>query len=330
MKGKKSMFKIKKTIEIPNEMILLRFLENLLSKGVTTPITEEMFFSVREKWIETIEKDPTMLASKQKIKFLEEDFFDIIEKANNVGKCNQEKNIRINTEINEEKKGVAIPTYSLKKTDLDAWKGKFGREIYLLDSILNEKVSSIPLCEFSLKNVPEDILIKAEKVSAFYINDLIQRYIKYKISYGKWPNQCEDIDEYVFKRNIASFIDEKGTKEIFKLAYLNAIKVVCQEILSKENSPLFFSNNDQNLLAHANFLKFVLPEPLQFLKIFKHNPLEAYNASIDLQVLKQAIYYDTIYDRFSPYQGNSHLVRKNGIVDKDTVKIMKKRIGKIR
>lgn len=205
-----------------------------------------------------------------------------------------------------------------------------GREIYLFEWLLNKKIPSFTLCDYQLEHASKKNLSHAKKVSAFYMNDLIERYIKYKISYGKWPNQCENIDEYIFKRNIAPLIDEKGTAETFKIAYLNAIKVVCQSLETKKNNDsLLFSNNEQNLLAHANFLKFVLPEQLQFLKMFKYNPLQAYNSSMDIQVLKQSVLFDSAYNRSSPYQGLPYFVRNNGIIDENTVKIMEKRIGKI-
>lgn len=333
------MLKKMKTITLKNEIVLLKYLETLLSNGITTPITEDMYFHVIEELIKEAQKDPLMITKKKNLTFSSENFSDIIEKANRLNnKNNKEKKEKIKIEKDENGKEMASATYFLKKGDMPYGHDVQEREYILLDTLLKQKISSPTLCDYPLDMVSEDILNKAKKVSAFYINDLIERYIQYKISYGKWPSQCKNIDEYIFKRNIAPLIDENGTAEVFKQAYLNAIKVTCQIIDShtktKEKDPLFyestfFSNNEQNVLAHANFLKFVLPESLQFLKMFKYNRLEAYNTAIDIQILRQTVFFDTTYDISSPYQGSSRIVRENGIVNEETVHIMEKRIGKL-
>ena len=48
----------------------------------------------------------------------------------------------------------------------------------------------------------KDIKINGKRTNKNLVlkeNDLIERYVKHEVEEKRWPRQCKDIDEYIFK-----------------------------------------------------------------------------------------------------------------------------------
>lgn len=169
----------------------------------------------------------------------------------------------------------------------------------------------------------------SKKVASFFINDLIERYVKSRISKGYWPSQCRDIDRYIFARDIGKYIDENGTVDTFKKAYLYAIDAVCMLLKEEKTEKLEISNNPYHMLAHANFLKLIMTEELSFLKQFSYNKYQVRDEAITVTISKNKVKFKSSACVFSdPYeQWSDDYEYKEGDIGTQFVEIMKKRIG---
>jgi len=321
----------KKTKNIDSEKILLEYFYKLLENGNTNGITEVMYFQVLNEIKEKVNALSTSFAYQVEIK--QDNFENIV---NNANALNESKSGRLGKGIIIEKinsnRLIALPTYNLiKYNNRKPIIGHYGED-KCVDEVLSSKVKPITLSKYDITEVSEEKLDTAKRVSALFINELIQRYVKSKIKQGTWPSQCSNIDEYIFKRDIAKVIDEKGTKTNFKKAYLQAIRVVCQLLEdAKTNEIVQISNSNVEALAYANYLKMISPKSLEFLKEYSYNPFVINNSRINLRIDGKEIYYETRACTFSdPYGESSDEYRiTKGILGKEPVRIMEKRIGKI-
>ena len=84
---------------------------------------------------------------------------------------------------------------------------------YIVEKAKNQKNNPIPTCfeqslegsniilsnKPSIKERREELAIR---LSAFLLGEMMNRYIEYNISIGKWPSQCTDIHEFIFEKNL--------------------------------------------------------------------------------------------------------------------------------
>lgn len=322
---------MKQTIMLEPEDLLLSYFETLLKNGVTCGITKDMYFDLVAELTKKVNCDSNGLSlSYPNISAQVGDFESIVERADKkINKIPGTKTIYM-----KEDNGT-LAAYPTNKLILDNFSNKltyYPRIERMLKEVLKTKIPNIPLKDSVLNCAVPEILNNSKKVAAFFVNDFIERYVKCSIKKGKWPEQCRDIDEYVFRRNIAQYIDMEGTAEFFKILYIHAINVV-YELLEKkgEAEEIEFSNNEFYTLAHANFLKFIMPEKLQFLRAYKHDQYEENDASIKVSIIENEVKFVTntcVY--FDPYGNFSDdYVRYVGNIGSRYVEIMEKRIGKI-
>lgn len=295
------------------EKLIITYLSEMLESGITSGVTEEDFFCFVEK--------------------LENEFnYTIIEKCsfeNIICKANEfyfksEAGILM---VSEAEKNIAKPTYHLKKVDKvnELWP----RHYTVLKNVIAEKTEIIQYNFDMIERFPGKIISVANKVAAVYVNDAINRYVKSKIDDGRWPRQCSDIDEYIFKRDIARYIDEEGTRKTLHEAYIHAIAAVCNIMHLKSGEGVIeFSNDKRNLLAYANFKQLYLPEQFGFLGRFVYSEYEIKNKQINLAINVETVSFSTLSCTYSdPYgEWSDEFEHKSGLVDDRAVEIMKKRL----
>jgi len=318
----------KRELTINQGKVLLDYFARILSKGNTYGITEDMYFMAINEIVEKINESYLLFTNRVRIE--DDSFEEIVEEANKLNRSCKSKGIKLNTLNNG--KLIAIPTYDLKKIQLSGPIIGYNGEDSVLGTVLNERIPSIQLSNYELSSAKIEDLEIAKKVSAFYINNLINRYVKDKIKNGYWPGQCRDIDEFIFEKDLGKIIYAKGTKNAFTLAYLNAIKVVCEMLESrKPDETIQFTNSDFDRLAHANYLKFVLPSELSFLRNYKYSEYQTHNSRLDISIEGNEVRYKTNTCVFSdPYDDFSDEYKQtSGVVGEEPVLIMEKRIGKI-
>lgn len=317
---------------VNQDEILLRYFEVLLKNGITTGITETMYFDLVKEVIEKINSSISTLTDTVGIE--EFSFSNIVKKANQINSIESDgEKVGIKLQAINNEKILALPTYDLVKRKrqrnvINAFGRYDGDKV--LDKILETKATQIKMSTYKLGESSLENLDIAKKVSAFYVNDLIKRYVDDRIKNGYWPSQCKDIDEFVFKRNIAKCINEKGTSLTFKKTYLQAMKVVC-EILDLNQKRIEISNNPDNMLSYAHFLNFVLPSELQFLRYYSYNQYKIRNARMDITIENGNVNYKTCSCISSdPYGGwSDEYRREEGTLGNEEVLVMEKRIGKI-
>ncbi len=319
-------------IKITTEKALLEYLFERLSKGITEGISEKNFYMFLNEVVKNINEDKSISASK--VFYETEPYKDIAQRTRELTTREYNKNV---TGI-DIKRGVVCPNYNLVKDNFGSSWGKYstfgsGVRQTIMSSSLSQYVKNPKLSYFSCSKASDNNFELAKKIGAYFINDLIVRYINKKSKEGFWPSQCKNIDEYIFKRNIAAMIDEPGTKENLTNAYYHAIRVITKmlEINNYSNGKLVFSNDRKRLLAHANFLKIVLPEQISFLRHYTYNEYELFNANINASVIDNEAYYDNSECISSdPYSEWSDEYRSNkGIIDNAPVYVMERRIGKV-
>lgn len=317
-----------KNIIIENERAILEILNFKLKNGITTGISENDYDAFIELLIYGIKKDE--YEKNKKIIYEKKPFKELCDNVDKKIRPSYKNNVLYVTY----QKGIIKPTYDLK---LPEW-----REYYLFEDtyslrnrLVEKSLKNFIKVDFSssktsLIKVENEKLNLAEKVGAFFVNDLITRYIKNSIEKKRWPSQCSDADKYIFDRDIASLIDEKGTKKTFKFAYYQAIRVIVE--MMKKNNEIRLSNDDSNVLAYANFLKMLAPYDLRFLKEYKYDKYEMHNASIEVTIKENEAKLKTYtcadcdpYDDF----GDSY-TSEDMIINNNPVQVMKKRIGEIK
>lgn len=311
----------KEIINIRPESILAQYFHALLTSGITSGITEKMYNDFVDELVNKSE-----LAHEIMIK--PDSFENIVERMNKI--CSERViGVQLESIIGEDgnKMFIALPTYKLRKWGY----GQFRTDLYgcqqeIFEAILQNRIASQFPTESKVVSEKSDI---AKKVASFFINDLIERYVKSRISEGYWPSQCRDIDKYIFARDIGNYIDESGTADTFKKAYLHAIDEVCLLLANKKTETIKISNNPYHMLAHANFLKFVMPEEFSFLKQYVHHEYEMYDTAMTVTISPNEVKFQSSSCVFSdPYgEWSDDYKYEEGTIGTQSVEIMEKRIG---
>jgi len=316
----------KETITIKNEKALLEYLYKRLSLGCTDPITADEYFRFINLFEERVNSDNSL----EKILFERESFTDIVSKAmimlEKYG-CNNKCNPLSYKWTNGA--DAIYPTYDLKQIEYGVYRMvEQPRQMSIARTLMEELTPKINLSIYDF--IKFDSSEAAQKVAAFYINDIVNRYIQDKIKMGLWPAEFTDVDKYIFEENFAQTFNGLGTKEAFINAYIHATRIVSElKDNAHPNETLMFSNNPNNSLAYANFLKMFSPEQLQFLIKYSHNPYALNDAAIDIYTessdarfyTEACTYYDENGDWSNQYERNS------GVIVGESVKVMKKRLG---
>ena len=313
--------------EIRKEIVLLKYFSDLLSNGITTGVTLDEFNILLNEIVRTTNLGAFNIFKKEKIGSYE--FYNIVKKANEINKQSNPW-VYNGIEIKEDNNSItALPTYSLIKNM---------NVPNMLDPVVNALIknnadrlmNSLKTTPIDLENVPKQVIDISSKIAAYFINDVIERYVDDKIKFGFWPKQCSNVDEYVFKKNVAEYIDERGTAKTFKYAYINAINTVC-DLLKSDNSSImfdreiYFSNNDTNLLAFANYMKIFMPRSLDFLRQYKYFKYEPKSESRSLCILNDNVYKSKYTFVHSIVQNRPDDDCESLVLNED-VKVMEKRI----
>lgn len=301
--------------KIKQEKILLEYLRIRLLNGITDGVNEVDYFTVADGLIKSFNTDKSA-----DIRFKEEKFSDIGYNAENLTRGLYNK---MQTGVIF-KNNIISPTYNLRRYD-------FINNRILLNNT-HEKIMSeyfanlikpLELSTYSF-TTSEHNYKEAEKIAAVFINELINRYLKDVIKKGVWPNKFNDADKYIFDSNIGLHLKEKGTKEIFLLAYMNAIRTVL-ELKEENNIPIGFSNNPTYPLAYANYLKMIIPNELAFLTKYHYSGL---NKGIDVTTHNTTNYskYHNLFP-FIPCEWTKYYDFSNFIDSEGEYSIMKKRLS---
>lgn len=316
----------KEIINVKAESILAQYFQTLLTSGITIGITEKMYNDFVNELVNKVNTDTSEYA--REIRVEPDSFENIVQRMN---KIHSERvvGVRLKSIIVDDgnKMFVALPTYELKEWRYDEFKtGLYGRQDKIFKEILQAKIASQILPESKVISKKDDI---AKKVASFFVNDLIARYVKSRISKGYWPSQCRDIDKYIFDRDIGKSIDENGTADTFKKAYLHAVDEVCLLLADEEAETIEISNNPYHMLAHANFLKFIMPEELSFLKQYVHHKYEERDAAITVTISQNEVTFRSSACVFSDSYGewSDDYKHEKGTIETKSVEIMEKRIG---
>jgi len=315
----------KETITIKNEKALLEYLYKRLSLGFTEPMTEDEYF----RFINLLEERVNSDNNLERISFEREIFTDIVSKAMDIlykSGHNNASNPLLYKEINGV--GVLFPTYELKPIEHGTYRMiEKPRQMAIARTLMEELTPKINLSTYDF--IKFDSLDAAEKVAAFYINDIINRYIQDMVRLGVWPVEFTDADKYLFEHNLATTFNGEGTREVFINAYIHATRIV-SELKDNvvNNETIMFSNNPNNTLAYANYLKMLLPEQLQFLIKYSHNPYALNDMAIDVSTRSSDAYFHaeacTYYDETGEW--SNAYERNSGIIGSEHVKVMKKRL----
>ena len=316
----------KEIINVKAESILAQYCRTLLTSGITIGITEKMYNDFVNELVNKVNTDTSEYT--RGIRVEPDSFENIVQRMN---KIHSERvvGVRLKSIIDDDgnKMFIALPTYELKEWRYDEFKtGLYGGQDKIFKEILQAKIASQILPESKVISKKDDI---AKKVASFFVNDLIARYVESRISKGYWPSQCRDIDKYIFDRDIGKSIDENGTADTFKKAYLHAVDEVCLLLADEEAETIEISNNPYHMLAHANFLKFIMPEELSFLKQYVHHKYEERDAAITVTISQNEVTFRSSACVFSdPYgEWSDDYKHEKGTIGTKSVEIMKKRIG---
>lgn len=315
-------------IKLKNEKILLEYLYNKLLHGNIKEITSSEYFNFIEELVERINKDESEF--KKEVTYKKQSFEEIVNNVNLLTKTYYaDKNIKLSKDLITDQE-IIIPTYGLTRINYHDYKSDlYGRQLDIYKELLKESIICDEICDFPLDKESDKKANIAKRVTSVFINDLIDRYVIYKISENRWPKQCQNVDEYIFKRDIASLIDENGTKQIFQKLYLHALSMTLK-MISKINDldMIKFSNNPNNVLAYANFYKMISPQEFDFIKQFVYDRYEINNSSINVTVNESKVTFKTITcsnsDEYE-YDDDTYDIKEGNVSDKQ-VKIMEKRI----
>jgi hypothetical protein len=151
---------------------------------------------------------------------------------------------------------------------------------------------------FDLSSITEEQLKKSKQIAAYIVNDLVERYLDDQIECKCWPDQCRDISEFIFDKDLGSIINVKGTRSNFLGLYKNAVCVIAN--LCKTHETFEISNNEDNCLAYNNFLKIVGPFP--FIRDYIYSSYELRNKEIIIKVNSDYVHLEESQCMFSnPY-----------------------------
>lgn len=304
------------------EKLLLAYLNFLLINGYTDGITEEEFF----KFVD--EMNYEFLKEENKCEVQRDGIYKVVEDANYLNRCNSKSGIYI--EIVDGKLTI-LPTYDLKSDMEHEYLLSLGfsyNQIGILNKLFSKKLKKVSCEFFDFRNLSEEKRNLAKKVGAFIVNDLLQRYIKFEVSRSRWPIQCLDIDKYIFKKNIAQYIDLECTLAKCEELYAQAVRVVYTLLNNHNNSSkILFSTNRVNCLAYANYKKILAPKEFSFLEEFEEYAVkekEFLNIRIENGI---AMFSEEKY--MYAYDGYHLIDVKEQIISEHEVSIMDSRIASV-
>lgn len=318
----------KETITIKNEKALLEYLYKRLALGCTDPITENEYFRFINLFEQRVNNDNSL----ERISFEKESFVRIVAKAMEMlyktGHDNTSNPLSYK-EVNGV--GTIHSTYELKPIEYSTYRMvEKPRQMAIARTLMTELTPKVELSTYDF--IKFDSLEAAQKVASFYINDIINRYIQDMVRLGLWPSEFTDVDKYVFEQNFAQTFNGKGTKELFINAYIHATRIVSElKDSAANNETIMFSNNPNKPLAYANYLKMLSPEQLKFLIKYSHNPYALNDAAIDISTRSSDAYFNTEACTYYDENGDwsNRYERSNGIISRETVKVMQKRLRNI-
>lgn len=313
------------TIVIKHERLLVNLFYYLLSKGITKPVSEKLYFAIANETAKRIREDTGGYVTGVEIE--NESFENIVTKANTL--CDSTKNaIKL---CKQRGILVAKAQYNLRRPVYRPQinMGWYTRQEEIFEKVVDSKMKSVLARQSNVANVSEEQLIVAKKVAAWFVNRIIEKYIRSEVAKHRWPSQCTDIDEYVFKRNIAKYIAEEGTAEIFALLYQNATIVACR--LIKENKGTFIvCNRPSEVLAYANYIKLLDKSQFKFLQKLYNNPYEMKNTFLMCEINgKNVTYHSCMCVDSDPYDGDGMYKRDSGVVSEKEIEIIETRIANI-
>lgn len=301
---------------VRQENLLTMYFYERLKNGITEGVMEDEFKNLM-----------TMLQEGNELCHFEPESFEgVVNKANNMN--------AINTAgiLLKEVKGdlIAEPTYNLKMLSPNRYND--GAWVIQKDIIKKDVESKKMPFIYNVETLDcykGEIISIAKKVASFFVNDSIERYVASQIQKGRWPIQCENIDEYIFAKDIARYINEDGTRKTLQQVYVHSIGCVCDTLKERQqDEAIQFSNNPYNLLAFSNFIKFYLPSQFSFLSSLVYNEYEN-NKKINVYVGIESLSFSSLCTTYSdPYgEWGDEYLKKQGVIDDACVEIMEKRVG---
>ena len=317
----------KEIIRIKNEKVLLEYLYKMLSLGYTDGITEQEYFNFVNTLEKRINSDNSMFAKKIMLEY--ESFETVVAKAMKVVEksCKGLKQPLLYKEVDGSR--IIVPTYDLERIDTSEYKSfVYPQQIKITKDLLEEIIPKVTLSNYDF--IRFENLDGAKKVSAFYIGEIAYRYLSMKLRENINVVKTMNIDKCIFGK--PEEVLEPGIKELFVKAYMHATKTVAQlkdEAALRET--IIFSNNPDKPLAHANYLKMLLPEEIKELSSIYHKSYALNDSEITVKTLGEYAKYESITCVASDENGEWSDVyeRENGEITEDYVKIMEKRIGNI-
>lgn len=125
-------------------------------------------------------------------------------------------------------------------------------EIANIRTIIGEYLSKFPKrkVKFS-KNVDQKALEIGKTIAAEFVLDIWKSYVEEMIADEKWPQQCKDIESYLFKADLASIIGVKSIKEDLLKFYITLSRRV--SYLYQQNPKTQVSTSERFYLAYANY-----------------------------------------------------------------------------
>jgi len=317
----------KEIIRIKNERVLLEYLYKMLSLGYTNGITEEEYFNFIDTLEQRVNSDDSIFAKRIELEY--ESFETVVEKAMKVleKSCKSPKQPLLYKEIDGTK--MIMPTYDLGKIETSEYKlFTYPKQIKIEKDLFDEIIPKVTLSDYDF--IKFENLEGAKKVSAFYISEIAYRYVASKLNQNINVVKSMNIDKYLFGNS--EQLLEPNINELFIKAYIHATKIVSK--LKDEESireTIIFSNNPDKPLAHANYLKMVLPEEIKLLSKFSHKTYALNDSEITVKTIREYAKYESstcIYSDELGYWSDAY-VRENGEITDEYVKIMEKRIGNI-
>ncbi len=123
----------------------------------------------------------------------------------------------------------------------------------IIDGIIGEYLSEYPKRKIDETiDIDDNFLMTGKYTTVEIVRDIWNSYISEQIKHHKWPEQCKDIDKYLFEMDLAEIIELKSIKK----ELLDFYEVISRRIaiLYKQDKNLIISSNDLNgYLALANY-----------------------------------------------------------------------------
>lgn len=243
--------------------------------------------------IEAIKKDIILRAGQFDNNYYETDLINFSEISNRILEEDKFNQVRI-----EDNKIIFNYNWGQKTKDYELCDIP-NMIIYFINQYIVEKtkeqkkLSPIPKCfEQSLEGSNITLTDKpsirerkkelATRISAFLLGELMNRYIEYNISIGRWPAQCTNIHEFIFEKDLGKQINLPGTKEKFVEVYNNCMEVITE--LMDSNTTFSISNDPFMIGPYGNFLKIINPFPE--LLIYKYSSSDRTSSTLDITVKK--------------------------------------------